>query len=481
MLLRLLYDDQLAQAAYLIGCQQTGEAIVFDPQRDVDRCIEAARKDGLRLVAAAETHIHADFLSGARELAERGAKVYLSAEGGPDWSYRWLDRRASGGSYDHQLLRHGDTFRIGRIEFRVIHTPGHTPEHLCYLVTDRGGGATEPMGLVSGDFIFVGDVGRPDLLETAAGQAGTKEDSARRLFESLRRFGELPDFVQVWPGHGAGSACGKALGAIPQSTVGYERRFNPAIRAATGERPFIDFILDGQPAPPAYFARMKRLNRDGPPVLGPLPDPPALSAADLAGLHADQAGHTVIIDTRTWSEFKAGHLPGSLYLPFDNMFPTLAASYAGPDDRLILIAPPQRIGDNVRSLIRVGIDRIAGHAAAATLAEALARAGGGETSQDITVPELAKRLTSGPAPFLLDVRGPGEFAAGHFRGAVNIPHTRLGEHLDQLPKDRPIVVNCKSGGRSSRAVALLQRRGYDAINVAGGFTAWEQAGHEVAR
>ncbi|MCC6675865.1 MAG: MBL fold metallo-hydrolase [Phycisphaerales bacterium] len=478
MLLRTIYDDQLAQAAYLIGCQRTGEAIIFDPQRDVDRYADAARKDGLRLVAAAETHIHADFLSGVRELAEQGAKAYLSAEGGPDWSYRWLDKKSSGGPYDHELLCDGDTFRIGQIEFRAIHTPGHTPEHVCYLVTDRGGGATEPMGLISGDFIFVGDVGRPDLLETAAGQAGTKEESARRLFESLHRITELPDFLQVWPGHGAGSACGKALGAIPQSTVGYERRFNPALRAATGERAFVDFILEGQPAPPAYFARMKHENRDGPAVLGKLPAPAALSAADLAALHADRA---VIIDTRTWKEFKAGHLPGSIYLPLDNMFPTLAASYASPSDRIILITPPERVNDAVRSLVRVGIDRITGHAPAQVLAEALARAGTPETSQDIAVSELRPRLASGPAPFLLDVRGPGEFAAGHLKGAVNIPHTRITEHLNQLPKDREIIVNCKSGGRSSRAVALLQRRGYRAINVAGGFMAWEEAGGPVER
>lgn len=476
MLLRTIYDDQLAQAAYLLGCQRTGEAIIFDPQRDVDRYTQAAARAGLRLIAAAETHIHADFLSGTREFAEAGARVYLSGEGGTDWSYRWPGRRASGGAHDVQLLLDNDTFRVGEIEFRALHTPGHTPEHLCYLVTDRGSGATEPIGLISGDFVFVGDVGRPDLLETAAGQAGTKEESARKLFRSLRRFTELPEFLQVWPGHGAGSACGKALGAIPQSTVGYEKRYNPALRAGAAERAFIAFILDGQPAPPPYFARMKRENRDGPAVLGPLPAPIALTAADLTTRHA---GGAVVIDTRTWKEFKAGHLPGALYLPLDGMFPTLAASYVDPADRVLLIISPERAGDAVRSLVRVGVDHIDGYADGPTLTEAIAGSRAAAVARDIAVAELKPRLASAPAPFLLDVRGPGEFAAGHLAGALNIPHTRITEHVAELPRDREIVVNCKSGGRSSRVVALLQRRGYNAVNVAGGFDAWETAGGPV--
>jgi hydroxyacylglutathione hydrolase len=207
MLFRVIYDPSLAQAAYLIGCQRTGEAIVVDPERDVDRYERLAASEGLRITAVAETHIHADFVSGSRELAEKGAKVFVSDEGDADWKYQWLDRRSTGGAYDHQLLKDGDTFMVGHIEFRAVHTPGHTPEHLCFKVTDRGSGADEPMGVITGDFLFVGDLGRPDLLESAAGMAGKADPSA----------------------HGAGSACGKALGAVPQTTVGYERRFNPAL------------------------------------------------------------------------------------------------------------------------------------------------------------------------------------------------------------------------------------------------------------
>ncbi len=298
MLFRMIYDSRLAQAAYLIGCQKTGEAIVFDPERDVDRYIDIAKQNGLRIVGVAETHIHADFLSGAREMAERtGATVYVSKMGAPDWTSRWLTQKTGGGAYPHKELKDGDSFRIGNIDFVAMYTPGHTPEHMAYLVVDRGGNANEPMGVVTGDFVFVGDLGRPDLLESAAGVEGMARPSAHTLWKSARRFLEdLPDWLQVWPAHGAGSACGKALGAVPQSTVGYERRFNPALRAASDEHRFVNFILEGQPEPPTYFARMKKENRDGPAVLGGLPQPRELT--DGAHLAAASA-NAQVLDVRS--------------------------------------------------------------------------------------------------------------------------------------------------------------------------------------
>ena len=220
MLFRQISDDRLAQYAYLIGCQQTGEALIIDPERDIDRYIDIATAEGLKIVAVTETHIHADFVSGALEFAERGVDVYLSDEGDEDWKYGWASRP------NVTLLKSGDTFPVGKIQIEAVHTPGHTPEHMSFLVTDYGGGANKPMGLISGDFVFVGDVGRPDLLETAAGNVGAQEPSAKKLYASIQEFLKLPDYMQLWPGHGAGSACGKALGAIPESTVGYEKMFN---------------------------------------------------------------------------------------------------------------------------------------------------------------------------------------------------------------------------------------------------------------
>ena len=199
MLLRYFYNDKLAQASYFIACQQTSEAIVVDPARDVEPYLQAAEAEGMRIIAATETHIHADFVSGARELAERcGATLFLSDNGDENWKYQYVD------AYDHVLLNDGDQFKIGNIRFETFHSPGHTPEHISLLLTDTAG-ANRPMGIFSGDFVFVGDVGRPDLLEKAASFAGTAEVGARQMFHSLERFKQLPDYMQLWPGHGAGS------------------------------------------------------------------------------------------------------------------------------------------------------------------------------------------------------------------------------------------------------------------------------------
>jgi hydroxyacylglutathione hydrolase len=482
MFFRMIYDDRLAQGAYLIGCQRTGEAIVIDPQRDVDRYIRCAEKEGLRIAGVAETHIHADFLSGARELAERsGAKVYLSGEGGPDWSYQWLDGKIGGGSYPHRLLKNDDTFRIGGIELRAIHTPGHTPEHLCFQVTDRGGGATEPMGLISGDFVFVGDLGRPDLLETAAGQTGAADPAAQALCRSVRHFLSLPDYLQVWPAHGAGSACGKALGAVPQSTVGYEKRSNPAVQLAAGDGgdgAFVRFILADQPEPPLYFARMKRDNKAGPAVLGGVPRPEGIAPDRLATI---DAAREMVVDTRPWSEFRSGHLPGSLFAPVDSGFSTLVASYWPEGTPVYLVIEPAQAEEAVRELIRVGVDHLAGVIPPRALTAHAAAGGRMATAVDITPAALKSRLGE-PGLFVLDVRKATEFSGGRIPGAVNAAHVRLPELLHRVPRDREIVVSCRSGQRSSRACALLLRHGYTRVaNLLGGFPAWEEAGGPVER
>lgn len=454
MLFRRIDDPQLAQYAYLIGCQRTGEAIVFDPERDVDRYLDAARREGLRIVAVAETHIHADFVSGARELAaaDPALKVYVSAEGGPDWQSAWADGRPN-----VTRLRDGDVFRVGNIELQAVHTPGHTPEHMVYLVTDRGGGADEPVALLSGDFLFVGDAGRPDLLEQAAGQEGTQEPGARALYRSLRKVAELPCHVQVLPAHGAGSACGKALGSVPNSTFGYEEKFNPALKLAlnAGEEEFVKFILSGQPEPPPYFAEMKRVNKVGPAVLGRLPQPAAMSLAEVTA-RLGQPGF-VVLDTRDRTAFLAGHLSGSLFAPPEK-FSDFAGSYLRPDDELVLVtADPARAEDFTRQLVRMGFDRVAGVLPAAALAAAEPALLAAILA--VTMAELPAVLASDPSALLLDVRKATEFAAGHLRGARNLAHTRLQPRLKEVPADRPLVVSCASGLRAAGACAFLARAG----------------------
>ena len=285
MIIRNFYEPKLAQASYLVGCSATGEAIVVDPMREVQPYLAMAKSLGLRIVAVTETHIHADYLSGTRQLAAAtGATMYLSDEGGEDWRYAFRNDPGV------VLLHDGEFVRIGNVSLKAIHTPGHTPEHLAFLLVDHPVSAM-PHSLFSGDFVFVGDVGRPDLLERAANIAGTMEQGARNLFRSLKKLADLPDSLLVWPGHGAGSACGKSLGGSPVSTLGYERATNWALRISDEDK-FVDEILSGQPEPPFYFKEMKRLNKQGPPLLSA--DPAARRIGSPVGQLIDVRDSDVI-------------------------------------------------------------------------------------------------------------------------------------------------------------------------------------------
>ena len=470
MLIRQVMDETLAQYAFLVGCQRTGEAIVFDPERDVDRYLDLAAREGLRIVAASETHIHADFLSGVRELSARipGLRVYLSDEGGPGWKYEWPAADGANVTWLHD----GTTFSVGNIDFRTFHTPGHTPEHVSFAITDRGGGATEPMGMLTGDFVFVGDLGRPDLLETAAGVTGAREPAARDLYASTRRFLELPDFLQIWPGHGAGSACGKALGAVPVTTVGYERRVSPAIAASNrGEQPFVDYILSGQPEPPLYFARMKRLNKAGPPILGSLPSPPKLTASDVAALAKDES--VQIVDTRADRHaFFKGHVPRSFYAPLNKAFPTVIGSFLDPEARIVLLLDESRLDEAVRGLVRIGYDRIAGWAPVGSIDELRSQGAALATIESIGFEEFERRRAQRQVS-VLDVRGASEHAERHVPDALNIAHTRLRARLPEVPRGERVYVHCLSGARAAASAAFLAREGLDVVDVDGSFTGWQ--------
>ena len=368
------------------------------------------------------------------------------------------------------LLKNKSVFSIGNIEFKVVHTPGHTPEHISFLVTDRGSGATEPMGIATGDFLFVGDLGRPDLLESATGNAGAANQSARVLYNSVKLLDGLPEFLQVWPAHGAGSACGKALGAVPTSTIGYEKRFNPAIGAATSEHAFVDYILTGQQEPPLYFARMKHENKDGPKLLGGLPEPRLASVVELKKIDTKSA---VLIDTRPWAEYRKGHISGSFFHPFNKSFATDIGSLVGDNPDIYLICQPAQIENIVRNLVRIGLDSILGWAPP-EIVSAYTKEGGllVETKEE-SASKIKDRIDAGSVN-ILDVRRAAEYAEVHLQNVLNIPHTRLAARLPEVPNSKPLVVHCAGGVRSAYSCALLERAGYDVINLEGGMSAWQK-------
>lgn len=466
MFLRQIYHDGLAQASYLIGCQATGEALVVDPNRNVAQYAEAARRAGLRITAVTETHIHADYVSGARELAATtGAKLYLSDMGTLDWKYAYAAEVGA------TLLRDGDRFMAGNVRVEVLHTPGHTPEHIAFLVTDTAH-ACLPIGLVSGDFVFVGDVGRPDLLERAAGFGGTMEAAACQLFHSLQRFRGLPEYLQVWPGHGAGSACGKALGAVPQSTVGYEKAINWAFDIRS-EPAFVEAVLAGQPDPPPYFARMKRVNKQGP-ALRPTALPPQLPPEQLAPA---LAGELVVVDTRLADAYAAGHIPGTINIPLGDGFVGWAGWLLPYDRPIALVVDEAQLAAARDELLLIGLDELAGYWPTSLAASWSPAA----HYQRQSASELRPSIDQNGA-LLLDVRTPAEYAAGHIPGSRNIPLGRLPSQVDQLPTDQPVIVYCQAGSRSPIAASIVQAHGCERVaEISDGFEGWQAAGAPVER
>lgn len=436
MILRNFYDDSLAEASYLVGCAASGEAIVIDPLRDPDFYLDAAARQHLRIVAVAETHIHADYLSGGRELAARsGAKLYVSDEGGPDWlcDFRGEDNVVP--------MKDGHVVRVGNLSLRAIHTPGHTPEHMAFLLTDHAT-SERPHSLFSGDLLFVGDVGRPDLLERAAAIVGTMEKGARQLYRSLQALEVFDDALLVWPGHGAGSACGKALGGSPVTTLGYERATSWAFRVDS-ENKFVDEVLAGQPDPPLYFAMMKTLNKKGAPIRTQRPSVTPAKAA---------VGQ--LIDTRSFDELRNGFVPGAIAMPLSKGFVGWAGWLVAYDAPITLVATSQAKADEAAALLGlIGLDEVVGWIPPTSLVE---------------VP-VVRATEVQPEDAILDVRGPGEWAAVHVPRATHIPLGHLPRRLDEVPKGKRLVVHCASGGRSPVAVSILLRAGFEnVVELAGG-------------
>jgi hydroxyacylglutathione hydrolase len=469
MIVQRLFEPLLAQNSYLIGCAACGDAIVIDPHRDADFYLRIAEQERLRIACVAETHIHADFLSGTRELAARtGATMLLSDEGGADWKYSF-----GGGA---RLLRHGDRIEVGNVRLEVIHTPGHTPEHLTFVITD-GAAANAPIAAATGDFLFVGDVGRPDLLEKAANVAGTMEKSARTLFRSLRELDRFEEWLQIWPGHGAGSSCGKGISAVPHSTLGYERRFNWAFNTKS-EDEFVAKVLAGQPDPPKYFATMKRLNKEGPRVLGGVRPPRRVRDEALAAIVASGA---TVIDARPAADYAERFLPGTLNLPFNTSFVTWAGWFVPYTTDIYLLlgeGADARLDEAVRALALIGLDRIEGYFLASAL-DTIDPASLAAIPQ-VSVDDAERALRAGEVT-VLDVRSEMEWDDGHLPGARHIPLGRLRDRLGELTRGTPLVTQCLSGGRSAIAASILRGAGFDRVsNLAGGFQAWNDAGLDVA-
>jgi hydroxyacylglutathione hydrolase len=464
MFFQHIYDKSLAQASYFIGCQKAGVAAVIDPKRDVDTYLEIAKQNNMKITHILETHIHADFLAGSRELAAlTGAEMYLSAEGGAGWEYE----------FPHVDVKGGDVLQLGNLKLEVIHTPGHTPESVSFLLTDTPA-SDEPIMLFTGDFVFVGDVGRPDLLEKAAGMKGTQELGAKQMYQSINKFDALPDFLQVWPGHGAGSACGKALGAVPSTTVGYEKIRNWAFQHKNDEEGFVKYLLEDQPEPPKYFAMMKNLNKVDRPLLTEVPKLKKLDATELSSALAKGIK---LVDARDKTEFSKGFIPGSINIQGNNSFATWAGWFLSYDEPFIILADESKLDDLTRKLMRIGLDNIYGYIPSTKTWEE--KNGSLEKVNHIEIEEF-KNLQKDEDVQVVDLRGVAEYNAGHIKGADNVFVGTLPSNLDKINKDKKVVVHCQSGDRAAIGYSLLAKNGFKNIsNYSPGMAEWVKENNPI--
>ncbi len=454
----------LAIYSYMVGDEKSRQCAVIDPTRDVGEYLEVARREGLHITHVLETHVHADFVSGSAELKARlgdDVRIIVSGMGGEEWTPPHADR----------AVADGDEIALGTVRLKAIHTPGHTPEHVSWALFDDTRSKDAPWLVFTGDFLFVGDVGRPDLLGEEA-----RKSLAHQLYRSVfDRLPTLPDFTEVYPAHGAGSLCGKAIGSRSTSTLGYERRFSGALQPKEEPR-WVSTLLEGMPIAPPYFLRMKRVNSEGPKVLGP--EPLGRKRFTAKEVHDRVCEHCLVLDARPKEAFAAAHIPGSVNIPLGSNLPTWAG-WVLPYDRPILIVPddPDDVPEVVTHLLRVGFDDVQGYLEGGmadweTHGFELGRL---ETT---SVRELAARLGKDSGrPFVLDVRTESEWDSGHVEGASHIHGGKLQERMSEVPRDRPVAVVCGSGYRASIASSFLKREGYeDVTNVLGGMSAWKAAG-----
>ncbi len=442
----------LAQYSYVLSSE--GEAIVIDPMRDFDRYTEYAQEQGLTIKFVTETHIHADFASGALALAEAsGAELALSSYDQEPYRY----------SMEHQALRDGDVLRVGKLRLAALHTPGHTPEHLSFVLFDEERDASEPVALFSGDFLFVGSLGRPDLLGEDA-----KQQLAHELYRSLhQRIASLPDGVQVYPGHGAGSLCGSGMSERAESTLGYERRSQPLFKLA--EEAFAREILESVPPMPSYYPRMKALNSKGASSVADLPGANGFSPAQLAALLRDES--ITVLDLRRPEAFGGAHIPGAVNIGAGQNLSLWAGWVIPSEQRLLLVSDKGDDQEARRSLTRVGLEHIEGFLQKGIPGWIDAGLEFTRTAQ-LSTKEIAER---NPETQIVDVRSDTEWASGHIQDAIHIPLGELKARSEELSKNADIVAVCGSGYRSSIAASLLQANGFLKISsMDGGMTAWNE-------
>ena len=452
----------LAIYSYMVADERTKQCAVVDPTRDVDYYLNVAKTEGLHITHILETHVHADFVSGSRELKERlggEAQIHASAMGGDEWTP----------SYADHAVQDGDAVSLGAVRLQAVHTPGHTPEHVSWAIFDDTRSKDTPWMLLTGDFVFVGDVGRPDLLGEEA-----RQELAHSLYQSVfEKLPAFPDYTEVFPGHGSGSLCGKAIGSRSSSSFGYERRFNVSLQKAD-EETWTAKLLEGMPIAPPYFRRMKKVNREGPAVLGT--ELPGQRRWSVKEVHDRVCENCLILDVRSKGAFAAAHIPGAINIPLGSNFPTWAG-WVLPYDRptLVVLENPAEMTEVVTHLIRVGFDDVRGYLEGGMDAWEVDGCPI-QTLSTISAKDLNSRTQSDEEFTVLDVRTEREWQAGHIEGAIHIHGGLLQERFSEISKDRPVVVVCGSGYRGSIAASFLLREGYERVhNVVGGMSAWGAA------
>jgi hydroxyacylglutathione hydrolase len=458
MYFKQFYLGCLAHASYLIGSE--GEAAVVDPRRDIEQYIAEAEAEGLKIKYVIETHLHADFVSGHKELAERtGARIVFG--------------RKAGAGFDHAPVKDGDELRIGKVNLRVLETPGHSPESISILVIDTEV-SNRPQKVLTGDTLFIGDVGRPDLVNS---KGFTAERMAGMLYDSLHdKLLKLDDAVEVWPAHGKGSLCGRNMSDETWSTVGRQRRFNYALRPMAKED-FVKMMTADLPEAPAYFSKDAEINRGGARPIADLPRPAALAAENVNNLAIRGA---TILDVRANTEFGAGHVPGALNISLNGPFDSWAGQLVKFDAPIIIVTDDEsKVDEVVVGLARVGIESVKGYLAGGI--DAWRRAGFDvNVVAQISVDDLSDLLNSQKDLQVIDVRQPGEYVAGHVPSAVNAPLAHVGEGASEFDPNRRTAVICAGGFRSSAATSILERLGFKRLlNVLGGTGAWIKAGYPV--